>query len=230
MSEPAFRVDGLTVPRSSFYAVACDPRQSVVDRGLRRIGQDLDAGRAHPARLARRHRCRRSARHHFHPRCCRRDARTARAVARAMGDATVDTRRACPGVDRTGAGHRGSGTPRTGVGQLARAPARRRPPRQDPHLPRLVRPAAAVGPAGDARRARHAARHGAGRGSGGASSGGDARVPGSGAARPATRRRLPGSLGIARPQPARQVARHRLAPSHRHRARPMPPARWKTAS
>ena len=30
MSEPAFRVDGLTVPRSSFYAVACDPRQSVV--------------------------------------------------------------------------------------------------------------------------------------------------------------------------------------------------------
>ena len=30
MSEPAFRVDGRTVARQTFYAVACDPRQSIV--------------------------------------------------------------------------------------------------------------------------------------------------------------------------------------------------------
>ena len=53
---------------------------------------------------------------------------------------------------------------RAGAGGAARARARRRPVGRDPHLPRLVRPAAARRAARAARRARPAARHGADRG------------------------------------------------------------------
>ena len=53
-------------------------------RGLRRLGQDLDAGLAHAARAARRRRAARDPRHHLHARRGRRDARAAGRLARRL--------------------------------------------------------------------------------------------------------------------------------------------------
>ena len=90
MSEPpgaaAYEHNGATrASRERFYAIACDPRRIGRGRGLRRRRQDLDAGVAHRARLARgrrgRLRAARDPRDHLHQEGGRRDARAAGPVA-----------------------------------------------------------------------------------------------------------------------------------------------------
>jgi hypothetical protein len=47
MSKAAYEINGDPATREAFYAIACDPRAQRVGGGLRRCGQDLDAGVAH---------------------------------------------------------------------------------------------------------------------------------------------------------------------------------------
>ena len=102
VTRPALRVDGRRVDAASaFYAAACDPARSVRRRGLRRLGQDLDAGLAHAARAARRRGAARDPRDHLHARRRRRDARAPRRMARRVRDAALEPRRsACSALRR----------------------------------------------------------------------------------------------------------------------------------
>ena len=108
---------------------------------------------------------------------------------------------------------------------LARARAARRPPDRDPHLPRLVRAAAARGAARAAGRARLARRDGADRGHRRSRRRGVPAFPCRGAGRCGAARRLHRARAATWPHAAAQVARHARWTSASRSSLPTRPAR-----
>ena len=81
MTAAAYRADGGPVARERLLRGRLRPAPQRGGRGLRRRGQDLDAGLAHPARAARRRAAARDPRDHLHAQGRRRDARAAERLA-----------------------------------------------------------------------------------------------------------------------------------------------------
>ncbi len=132
-------------------------------RGLRRRRQDVDAGVAHSASVARWLRAARDPGDHVHAQGGGRDAGAAVRVAVGFRGPAQQRRRARERTAR--ARTRRSRGPRAGagIGPPLRKGARVRTARRDPHLSRLVRPAAARRAARAAGPARPARRHGGAR-------------------------------------------------------------------
>ena len=232
MSEgPALRVDGAAGLAGSLLRHRLRPGEERRGRGLRRLGQDLDAGVAHRCGAARRRRAARDPRHHLHPRRGRRDARPPRRLARRMVDAApTRTRRASRELRMRGIGPDDAVRLEPALRALHGRLLDSGRPVADPHLPRLVRAAAAARAAGDAGVARPAARHVADRGRR------------STCARRCSAPSMPPCCATPRCAPttrpwsrraagaARPVAGPRLAAADRDRRWPTRPARSRTAS